>query len=94
MSIKLKNYRTEHGVKTVLVDNKGHKNLRILIIGEGQKGQLTVRHVPRSEGRYLSDVIENKKRRGISGAVSVFASYARNVGATKEARAFLREARS
>jgi hypothetical protein len=94
MSIKLRSYRTEDGVKPVLVNDKGHKNLAVLMMGEGQKGKLTVRHVPKSEERYMTECHEAKKRRNLNGAIRVFASYGRNVGATKEAKAFLREARS
>ena len=89
MSIELKLYRTDNGTKTVLVNDKGRKYLRVLMMN----GQLTVKKVAKSESRYMRDVPETKKRRTLGGAISVFASYGRNVGQTKGARKFLREAR-
>lgn len=88
--ITLKNYHTQDGTKTVLVDDRGSKWLRVLMMD----GTLTVKRVPKEEERYMREVHEGKKRRSISGAVAVFASYGRNVGQTKAAREFLREARS
>lgn len=92
--IELKLYRTDEGTKTVLVNDKGHKHLHVLMMGAGKGGRLAVKKVPQSEKRYMKDCPETKKRRSISGAISVFASYGRNVGSTKEAKRFLRECRS
>lgn len=88
--IELKLYRTDQGTKTVLVDDRGRKYLHVLMMN----GQLVVKKVPKSEARYMRDCPEQKKRRSISGAVRVFANYGRNVGATKQAKKFLRECRS
>lgn len=90
MSIKLQNYRTENGTKTVLVSDKGRKYLHVLMMD----GQLVVRKVPKSESRYMTDAIEGKQRRSLSPAVRVYANYGRNHGMTKAAKKMLREARS
>ena len=88
--IELKQYRTDHGIKTVLVNDKGRKYLHVLMMD----GQLTVRKVDKTEERFMRDVIESKQRRSLQPAVAAFASYGARNGATKEAKRFLREARS
>lgn len=83
---ELKSYHTDHGIKTVLVCEK-RKYLRVLIMD----GSLVVKKLPKSEQRYMRDVIESKKRRTLP--IRDFASYGHRRGATKAAKQFLREAR-
>jgi hypothetical protein len=89
MAIEVKMYRTKAGTKTVLVNNK-RKFIHVLMMD----GKLVVHKVPKTEARYMRDVVEVKRRRSIQPAVRVFSNYGRQQGATKEAKKFIREARA
>ena len=83
---ELKNYFTGHGEKTVLVGPVGRKLMPILMIdGTG----LVVRKVPIGDSRYMRDVRENKKRRGIGGTIRQYRAIGRKLGMSKAAKAFL-----
>lgn len=86
---ELKNYFTGDGKKTVLVGPAGRKLIPILLIdGTG----LVVRKVPLGDRRYMQDVREEKKRRGISGTIRQYRAIGRNLGMTKAAKTFLKQA--
>lgn len=90
MSTKLRNYKTEAGNKTVLVDDEvGRKYLYVLMMDGG----LVLRKVPKSEEQYMDEVYDVKNRRGLGGVFTQFASYGHRVGSTKAARRFLKEHR-
>lgn len=88
MAYQLCSYRTTAGVKTVLVDDRGRKYLHVLIMN----GTLTVRKVPKEEGRYMRPVIQSKRTRALSSTVRQLRSYGKRYGMTKEAKNFLRRA--
>lgn len=89
---ELKLYRTEQGEKTVMVGPPGRKKMPVLIIGAGKGGNLTVVNLPLTEQRYMRDVRDNKKRRGLSGVVRQYRAIGRRLGITKAAKKFLTEA--
>jgi len=90
MEFQLKTYKTEHGIKTVLVGEPGRKLLPILMMDNG----LVLRKVPKTEERYLSEVIEEKKRRSLMPVLNQFASYGKRNGSSKAAKQFIRQCRS
>jgi len=90
MEIRLQNYRSDSGVKTVLVGEPGRKYMPILIMDKG----LVVKKVPLDHERYLSAPVESKKRRSLTPVVNQFASYGARNGASKAAKKFLKECRS
>jgi hypothetical protein len=86
---ELKQYRTDHGTKTVLVGKPGRKLVPILMVdGTG----LTVRKVPLTDQRYMRDVREEKKRRSTSAVIRQYRGIGRRLGMTKAAKSFLAEA--
>lgn len=86
---ELKYYRTENGVKTVLVGPEGRKLIPVLMVdGNG----LTVKKLPKDERRYMRDVREEKKRRGMGGIIRQYRAIGRTLGTTKAAKAFLTQA--
>jgi len=86
---ELKIYRTDHGEKTVITGKPGRKLLPILMIeGTG----LTVKKVPLGDRRYMRDVREEKKRRGMGGVIRQYRGIGRKLGMTKAAKAFLTDA--
>ena len=90
--ITFQNYRTDEGVKCVLVDDRGHKWLVILMITD--KG-LVARKAPKSHACYLSDVYQTRKVAPISTLLNKFEKAGRTLGnINKGARKFLKEARA
>lgn len=83
MTIKVKDYHTEHGHKTVLVDDRGHKWLIVLIMN----GQLAAIKVPKTEERYMTEPPGNKL--SLRKAISEFRAYGKRLSMTKAAKAFL-----
>lgn len=90
MEIRLQNYRTDHGIKTVLVGEPGRKYMPILMMDHG----LVVKKIPLDHERYMSAPVEEKKRRSLMPAVAQFASYGARNGASKAAKRFIKECRS
>lgn len=90
MEIRLQNYRTSHGIKTVLVGEPGRKYMPLLIMD----GTLIVKKVPIDHERYMSAPVEDKIRRSLMPAVAQFASYGARNGVSKAAKRFLKECRS
>ena len=90
MDIRLQNYQTNHGVKTVLVGEPGRKYMPLLVMD----GTLVVKKVPLNHERYMRPVVEEKVRRNLNPAVARFASYGARHGASKAAKRFLKECRS
>jgi hypothetical protein len=90
MEIRLQNYRTNHGMKTVLVGEPGRKYIPILMMDHG----LIVKKVPIDHERYMSAPAEEKVRRSLTPVVALFASYGARNGVTKAAKRFLKECRS
>ena len=87
MKVQLQHYRTDHGVKTVLVGEPARKYTPVLFIeGTG----LTVRKVDNSEARYMFDCPTRCK--SIGGLIRSYRKVGRTLGATKAAREFLRGA--
>ncbi len=86
MSIELMMYHTEHGQKTVLVDDSGHKWLQVLMMD----GTLVVRKVPKTDARYMRPV--DGKQKAMSTRVRQFRAYGRRNGMTKAAKSFLSKA--
>ncbi len=87
--IEAKTYRTNEGVKTVLVDSRGYKNLKVLMITDHG---LKVRTVPRTELRYMADVIQSRRLAKVSTLVRKFRAAGRRLGINKGAKQFLRGA--
>lgn len=81
-------YRTDQGVKTVIVGKPGRKYLPVLMI---EASGVTVRKVPLTEQRYMTDVIGGSKP--IKSVLRQIGSAGRTLGMTKAAKSFLREAR-
>jgi hypothetical protein len=90
MEIRLQNYRTDHGTKTVLVGEPGRKYMPVLIMDKG----LIVKKVPLSDERYMSEVAESKVRRSLMPVVTFFAAYGARNGISKAAKRFIKDARS
>ena len=90
VKIRLQNYHTDHGIKTVLVGEPGRKLMPILIMDKG----LIVKMVSLDEERFLSAPVESKIRRSLMPAVAQFASYGARRGASKAAKLFLKKCRS
>lgn len=86
MCYQLMSYRTEHGMKTVIVGPKGRKLMPILMM---ESSGLTVRKVPLTEQRYLTDAIQSGKSKSIRSVASKFRAYGRRTGMTKAAKSFL-----
>ena len=90
MEIRLQNYQTEHGCKTVLVGEPGRKYMPILMMDNG----IIVKKVPLDYERYMRTPVEGKVRRSLMPAVAIFASYGARNGASKAAKRFLKDCRS
>jgi hypothetical protein len=82
-------YHTDEGNKTVLVGPKARKKMPILVMGS--KG-LTVKNVPLTEERYLSELPLPPRSRGISTVIKRFKMYGNRNGATKAAKSFINKA--
>ena len=87
MTTELKMFHTEQGCKTVLVSDKGRKYLHLLMMD----GQLVVRKIPKTEERYLRDVVQEKKIPALTTLVRKFRAYGKRNGMTKSAKSMLRE---
>ena len=90
IEIRLHNFQTDHGVKTVLVGEPGRKFMPVLMMDHG----LVVMKVPLDHERFMRPVVEEKVRRSLNPAVAVFASFGARNGASKAAKRFLRDCRS
>jgi len=86
MNFELKNYRTDHGVKTVLIGETGRKYFQMLMMDHSG---LVVKKVPLSEQRYLSDVIQNGKSKSIKTITRQYREFGKRTGMTKAAKSFL-----
>lgn len=86
MSIEVKNYHTNHGVKTVLVDDSGRKWMQVLMMN----GQLVVVKVSNQETRYMSSL--TGKQKSMATRVRQYRAYGRRNGMTKAAKSFLSKA--
>ena len=89
MEIRLQNYRTNHGIKTVLVGEPGRKYMPLLMMD----GTLVVKKVPLDHERYMSAPAEKKVRRSLMPVVALFAAYGARNGSTKAAKQFIRDCR-
>ena len=89
MCIELKQYRTEHGEKVVLVGTKGRKLMPILMM---ESSGLTVKRVPLTDARYMRDVTQSGKSKSIKTVIRQFRAFGKRTGMTKAAQSFLTDA--
>ena len=86
---KVMQYRTEDGVKMVLVGPAGRKYIPVLIMTN--TAGLALRKVPLSEQRYMTEV--PGKPRALSTRLATFRRFGKTAGMTKAAKAFLTDAK-
>jgi len=86
MAIQIMDYHTDHGHKTVLVDDSGWKMLKVLMMDGG----LSVRTVPNTKTRYMTPL--TGKQKALTTRVKQFRAYGRQTGMTKAAKEFLTKA--
>ena len=89
MCIELKQYRTDHGEKVVLVGKKGRKLMPILMM---ESSGLIVKKVPLTDERYMRDVAQSGKPRSIKSAIRRFRAFGKRTGMSKAAKSFLTDA--
>ncbi len=88
------NYRTDEGVKTALVNEVRGGGLHVLMLGTGQGGALTVETHKADEARYMTDLERAGKPYNLNRALAIFRRWARERGASKAAKRFIKEARA
>lgn len=86
-TIELKQYATGDCIKSALI-KEGHKWIQVLLMD----GKLTVRKVPKSEGRYMSELTHKNRPYPMKRALGTFRKFGRAHGISRNAKTFLREA--
>ncbi len=82
-------YHTDTGVKTILLGKPSRKLTPVLMITDHG---LIVRKVPNSDTRFMSPAPTTTRTNG--GVLKQYASIGHRLGATKQARKFLKRARA
>jgi hypothetical protein len=88
MMYQLMDYFSDHGHKTVLVGPKGRKLVPILVM---ESSGLTVRKVPLTEERFLTELPLPPRSRGIETVAKRFKAFGLRHGMTKAAKSFLKQ---
>jgi len=86
-TIELKQYATESGVRTAFVREQ-RKWIQVLIM-DGKN--ITVRKVPKSEARYMCELVYKRQPYPIKRALKTFRKFGRKHGMSRSAKIFLRE---
>ena len=89
MCIEVKQYRTDHGEKVVLVGKKGRTLMPILMM---ESGGLVVKRVPLTDARYMRDVMQSGKSKSIKTCIRQFRAFGKRTGMSKAAKSFLTDA--
>lgn len=85
--------RTDHGSRPALVRQVKGGAYHALMMNQGAAGCLGVARVPQTDERYMTDLEYRGRPYPVKRALTTFARYGRNVGATKAAKQFLKLAR-
>ena len=88
MSYELRNYHTEHGNKTVILDSNGRKWCHVLMMDGG----LIVKKVPTEDRRFMREVIQHGRTKSMKTVLRQFRKYGRRTGMSKAAKTFLTKA--
>ena len=87
---KAQQYRSEDGVKTVVVGPAGRKTFPVLIMTQTGYG-LVVKKLPLEEQRYLTDLPKGSVK-ALRTHLRVFRNFGKSAGMTKAAKTFLAQA--
>ena len=88
MTARVVSYRTAEGEKPAIV-REGRTLLHVVVLGGGLGGQLSVQHIPRSEERYMRPLERRGRPYPLGRALRHFGRWARQRGASGEARELL-----
>ncbi len=87
-TIELKSYQTNEGTKCALIKVNGPKWMQVLVM----EGPLTIRRVPTSDIKFMTDITHKGKPYSMKKAIRIFRHFAKASGVTTKAKKFLKEA--